>query len=176
MLLSFLCLLFATVLPAQKILTATDNGSKVHFTIRNFGFKTGGDLTGLQAKVRFDLDNIKNWDIDASVDAASIDTDNNTRDGHLRGEDYFDVKKFPRIRMKSTSIETTGEAGVYKFNGELTIKGTSKPVRFPFRVNTSGEGYLFTGSFEMNRRDFSVGSSSISLADNLVVTLSIFAK
>lgn len=170
------CFFCINLLFAQQKLVPVDDGSKVHFVIKNFGIRTGGDFSGLKGFIRFHLSDISVWSFDVTVDASTIDTDNNTRDGHLRKSEYFDVEKFPVIRIVSTKIQPTDNAGTYLFTGNLSIKGITKTLQFPFRVNRSGEGYLFTGEFSINRRDFGVGSSSVSLSDNLKVTLSILAK
>lgn len=163
-------------LKAQQILTPTDEGSKVHFVIKNFGIKTGGDFSGLKGTIKFDKSTVTDWSFDVTVDASTIDTDNNTRDGHLKKSEYFDVKQYPQIRIVSTKIATTDKPGLYRFNGNLTIKGVTKPIDFLFKVNSSNGGYLFGGTFDMNRRDFGVGGDSVSMADSLRVTLSVFAK
>ncbi len=161
---------------AQRVLTPTDEGSKVHFVIKNFGLKTGGDLSGLKGSIKFDPNNIALWSFDVTVEVATINTGNKTRDGHLRKEEYFDVTRFQTIRISSTKITATAKAGVYQFNGNVTIKGVTKPLQFSFKVNTSGNGYLFSGDFDINRRTFGVGGNSVSLADNLKVSLSVLAK
>ena len=171
-----MCLLGFQFLQAQKTLTPSEADSKVHFVIRNFGIKTGGDLSGLKGIIRIDLARVADWSFDVTVNATTINTSNNTRDNHLRKTDYFDVTRFPLIRIKSTKITTTDKPGWYLFNGDLTIKDITKPISFLFRVNKWGEGYQFAGEFTMNRLDFGVGESSISLADNLKVSLSVFAK
>ena len=113
---------------ARSQLVPTDNESRVHFVIKNFGIKTGGDLTGLKGTIKFDPNNPTASSFDVTVDASTIDTDNNTRDGHLKKEDYFDVNKFPVIKMVSTNILRTNKPGRYQFNGNLTIKSTTKSV------------------------------------------------
>ena len=60
--------------------------------------------------------------------------------------------------------------------GKITIKGVTKEINFPFTSTAKNGGYLFEGSFKLNRRDFGVGGDSISLSDGLTVSLSIFAK
>lgn len=62
------------------------------------------------------------------IDAVSIDTGNAERDVHLRGADFFDVEKFPRIHFDSTSVVKLKEEDKYELSGELSIKGISKPV------------------------------------------------
>lgn len=174
--LAIACIFCVKILHAQQMLVPVDIGSKVHFVIKNFGMRTGGDFSGLKGSVRFHLSDISVWSFDVTVDAATVDTDNKSRDGHLRKPEYFDAEKFPVIRMVSTRIQPTAVAGTYLFTGNLTIKGITKSLQFPFRVNKSGDGYLFTGEFNINRRDFGVGGSSVSLSDNLKVSLSILAK
>ncbi len=171
-----LAFIFSSTLSyGQKTLTPTDAGSKVHFVIKNFGIKTGGDFSGLKGTIKFDPNNLAVWAFDVTVDASTINTDNGSRDGHLKKAEYFDVAKHPTIHMVSSKI-TTGKPGSYIFNGNLTIKGVTKPVKFNFKVNSSNGGYLFTGGFPLNRRDFDVGGDSISMSDNLTVSLSVFAK
>ena len=161
---------------AQKTLVPTDEGSKVHFVIKNFGIKTGGDFSGLKGTIKFDSKNSAVWEFDVTVESSTINTDNDSRDGHLKKSEYFNVAKFPTIHIVSTKIQTGDKAGSYIFNGNLTIKGVTKPVKFPFKVNSKDGGYVFAGEFDMNRRDFGVGGSSVSMADNLKLSLSVFAK
>ena len=161
---------------AQKTLTPIDAGSKVHFVIKNFGVKTGGDFTGLRGLIKFDPVNFASGFFDISIDAATINTDNDTRDDHLREEEYFDVEKYKTINFKSTKIMRSTQQGRFYVYGNLIIKGVSKPVEFGFGATPKDGGYVFDGSFEINRRDFGVGGSSISMSDNLKISLSVFAK
>ena len=71
-------------------------GSKVHFTIKNFGIKTGGDLSGLKGEIYFFTTDLAACRFNVTVDASTVDTDNGSRDDHLKGSEYFDVEKFPR--------------------------------------------------------------------------------
>ena len=129
---------------SQRILTPMDEGSKVHFVIKNFGIKTGGDITGLKGTMKFDPNNLSVWAFDITVDAATINTDNSSRDGHLRKEEYFDVKKYPAIHIVSTKIQATDKPGIYILTADLTVKGITKPVKFNFKVNKRNDGYVFS--------------------------------
>lgn len=161
---------------SQQMLTPLVDNSKVQFVIKNLGFKTGGELTGLKGSIRFDPKQYANSAFDVTVDAATIDTDNNTRDGHLRGEEYFNAEKFPLIRFQSTKVMQSTKAGRFYMYGILTIKGVTKPVEFGFGASPKDGGYVFDGSFQINRRDFGVGGSSVTLSDKLTVKLNVFAK
>lgn len=167
---------FVSLLKAQSILTPVDADSKVHFVIKNFGIKTGGDFTGLKGNMKFAPENLAACSFDVTVDAGTINTDNESRDGHLKKAEYFDVTTYKTIRFKSTKVVLSSVAGRYYIFGEVTIKGVTKPVEFGFSANPKDGGYIFEGEFGINRRDFGVGGSSISMSDNLTVSLSVFAK
>ena len=169
-------LIYANGIKAQNTLTPVDKDSKVHFVIKNFGIKTGGDFTGLKGNIKFYPANLAASDFDVTVDAATIDTDNESRDDHLRKAEYFDVATFKTIKFKSTKITLSTSAGRFYMFGNLTIKGVTKPVEFGFAAKPKDGGYLFEGEFKINRRDFGVGGSSVSMSDNLTVFLSVLAK
>jgi polyisoprenoid-binding protein YceI len=151
-----------------------DDKSSVKFNIKNFGVTTGGDFKGLAGQLEFDKANPEKTVFDISINAATVNTDNNSRDGHLRKEDYFDTDKFPKITFKSEKVVSKGSG--FSVSGNLTVKGTTKSISFPFTAQVKDDGYLFEGSFQINRRDFKVGGNSMVLGDNVTVTLSVFAK
>ena len=160
----------------QTTYVPVDAGSSVHFVIKNFGVKTGGDLKGLKGVIKFDPASLATSFFDVTVDVNTINTDNNMRDDHLKESEYFDVAKYKTINFKSTKVLQSTKAGRYYVYGNITIKNVTKPVEFGFGVTPKGGGYVFDGQFEINRRDFGVGSSSISLADKLKITLTVFGK
>ena len=161
---------------AQKALTPADAGSKIHFIIKNFGINTGGDLTGMKGSIKFNPLKPSASSFDVTVDVNTIDTNNGSRDGHLKKEEYFNLEKYPLILLASTKIEATNKAQTYMFTGNITIKGTSKPTHFLFTATPKDGGYLFAGSFVINRLDFKVGSNSATLADNVKVSISALSK
>jgi polyisoprenoid-binding protein YceI len=151
----------------------TDQGSSLNFTIKNFGIEATGKFTGLQGDITFDPANPAVANFDVTIDAASVNTDNSLRDSHLRGDSYFDVKNYPRIHFVSTKV--TGKNGSFTITGKLTIKKQTKVISFPFSAMSSAGGYLFKGTFSINRKDFDVGGTS-TISDNLDVQLNILAK
>lgn len=168
-------LIFIFIKVDAQHLTPVDEGSAVKFTIKNFGFATAGTFNGLKGTILFDESNIPNASFAVSVNAASINTGNQARDKHLRKEEYFYVEKYPLINFVSSTITQT-KPGIFSMQGKLTIKGVTKDITFPFTAIAQNNGYLFMGSFKINRRDFCVGGSSMVLADNLDVSLSVFSK
>jgi len=158
--------------------TPSDEGSKVHFIIKNFGINTGGDFSGLKGQIVFSPEEVADSKFDVTVSASTIDTDNEMRDKNLASDEYFDAAKFPVIKMVSTKISKTNKTtdGFYFFTGDLTIKGVTKSISFPFQVKKISDGYLFTGNFDIDRTDFGVGEKNIVLSNKVSVSLSITAK
>ncbi len=173
-----LFLLFIGVQTSAQKYIAEDAGSKVHFTIKNFGIKTGGDLSGVKGDIFFFTSDLTACRVNVSVDASSVDTDNGSRDKHLKGGEYFDIEKYPVITITSTKIDKTNktEAGYYYFTGTLTMHGLTKAIAFPFKAEKTNDTYLFTGEFEIDRLDYGVGDKSAVLSNTVNVSLSVLAK
>lgn len=165
-----------TVLVFAQAYKPVDDGSKVKFVIKNFGINTGGTFNGLDGTINFDPANLAAASFDVSVAAKTVDTDVEARDNHLRKEEYFDVEKFPTLNFKSTKVTKTNSAEFLYMFGNITIKGVTKEIKFPFKATPKDDGFLFEGNFKLNRRDFGVGGNSLSLSDELTVSLSVFAK
>jgi polyisoprenoid-binding protein YceI len=159
---------------AQLKLTPVDAGSKVHFVIRNFGISNAGDLSGLKGHVLFDKNNLAGSYFDVSVNVASINTDNKKRDNHLRSDDFFDVNRYPTIRITGKPIAANGSS--YILVGTLTIKDVTKKIQIPFTVKPQAAGFLFQGQFSINRLDYHVGGESMILSDDLTVSLQVMAQ
>jgi polyisoprenoid-binding protein YceI len=150
-------------------------GSSVVFKIRNFGFEVTGKFTDIRGRIHFDPQNAASDSFDIVVAAASINTDNNLRDSHLKGEGYFDIANYPDIHFISTGITVGTNKGMYLLTGRLTIKNIVREIKFPFVATADGEGYVLKGSFKIKRKDFNVGGTS-TIADELEVLLDVQAK
>ncbi len=148
--------------------------SSVQFTIHNFGFKVTGSLDAPQGDIRFNPDSLTNSFFRVTIKSESINTDNSTRDEHLKEEDYFDVKKYPLISFVSGNIQITGK-NQFVVSGRLTVKKETRDIQIPFTVDKSGNGFLFSGSFKMNRRDYGVGGSS-TISNELTVDIKVVAR
>lgn len=171
-------LFFISINTAAQNYVPRDTGSKVHFVIKNFGINTGGDLSGVKGKIYFLPDSLGLSKFDVTVAASTIDTDNGMRDKNLTESEYFDAVQFPVIQLVSSKISKTNKTadGFYFFTGNLTIKGVTKTVSFPFQAKKVNDGYLFTGDFEIDRLDFKVGEKNIVLSNKVAVSLSVIAK
>jgi polyisoprenoid-binding protein YceI len=169
----FLVLNVVTVLASAQFVPI-EKESSISFKIKNFGFEVTGKFTGLAGRINFDPQNPSASSFDITVDAATVDTDNSMRDKHLRGESYFDIANYPRIHFISTDISPGPDKGEFLLTGQLTIKNRVKEIKFPFTAVPVNEGFLLTGSFKLNRRDFNVGGTS-TISDELEVILRVQA-
>lgn len=149
-----------------------DEKSEIKFTIKNFGLNTSGSFKGLKGTIKFNPSDLPSSSFNVSVDVNTLNTGIDQRDNHLKKEDYFYAEKYSTINFVSTSI--TANQNGYNVNGNLTIKGISKPVSFPFTVQNKDDGMLFMGSFTINRKDFNVGGSSAVLSNNADIELKVF--
>lgn len=174
--LSYLFIVFSLGGISQRY-KPTDNKSKVHFIIKNFGIETGGDLSGLAGDIDFIPGNPSACKFSVSVNVNTIDTDNGTRDNHLKGKEYFGAEKFPVITITSVKINRTNKtsSGWYFFTGTLSMHGITKPISFPFTAILKGNDYLFTGGFTINRLDFGIGKTSSVLSNTVKISLSVVA-
>jgi polyisoprenoid-binding protein YceI len=174
---SIFLLLFAIILvkPGLTQLQLSNNDSKVEFKIKNLGFKVSGTFSGLDGSIHFDSQNPTEATFDVTVDANSVSTGIDMRDSHLRNDSYFDVKRYPRIRLMSTKITNSNKKGVLFFFGNLTIKNQTKAISFPFTAESQGAAYLFQGAFKINRKDFDIGGTS-TISDELEVSLHVITK
>jgi polyisoprenoid-binding protein YceI len=149
--------------------------SSITFKIKNAGIGVDGSFKGFQGIVDFNPDDLATSKLNVSVESKTIDTDNSIRDNHLREEEYFGVEKHPRISMKSSKIEKVSE-GKYKATFNLTLKGKTESVSFPFSYSKTSTGYKLNGSFDIDRRDYEVGGSSWILSDDVTVFINLEVK
>jgi polyisoprenoid-binding protein YceI len=168
----FVCFLVLIIVACAAFTPAKNSvtHSAITFQTRNMGIGVGGSIGGLQAELKFNATNLAASTIEASVDANTINTDNSSRDDHLKGEDFFDVAHYPRISLKSVSFKhKNGNNNTGQFN--LTMKGKTKLVEIPFSYTEKGNTSAFKGSFKLNRLDFGVGDGSLILADEVTVNI-----
>lgn len=123
-----LTLVFASAAQAAPVLWTIDPGhSQVGFSIRHFFSKVPGQFTKFSGTIVYDSEKPEVSSVKVEIDASSINTQNEKRDGHLRSEDFFYVEKFPTITFVSTKV-TPVEAGKLKVEGNLSMRGVTKPV------------------------------------------------
>jgi polyisoprenoid-binding protein YceI len=123
--------------------------SKINFTVKGIFGLVHGSFTGLQASIQFSENDLNSSSMSASIDAKTVSTGISLRNSDLRNEEeWLNTDKYPRIDFKSKKFEKSGDG--FKVQGDLTIKGITKPVEIPFTfINKDGSG-VFKGQFTSN--------------------------
>ncbi|HYM82387.1 MAG TPA: YceI family protein [Candidatus Limnocylindria bacterium] len=139
--------------------------TQVGFSIRHIFSKVPGRFNEFSGAIHLDEKNLATSSVQATINAASISTNHDKRDGHLRSADFFDVEKHPSLTFKSTKV-TPGPDKAFKVDGDLTIRGVTKPVTLDVVNLGSGtvmvEGNAIGGragydvSTTINRKDFGI--------------------
>ena len=149
--------------------------SEVQFKVKHLVISTvTGSFKKFEGTMETENEDFTGADINISLDVNSIDTNQDQRDGHLKGADFFDAEKYPAITFKSTSFEK--DVSDYTLKGDLTIKGVTKPVKLAaeygglatdFYGNTKA-GFDVTG--KINRKEFGLTWDGITEAGSVVVS------
>ena len=133
--------------------------SELQFKVKHLMITTvTGSLHLINATLTSEGDDFENGKVTFEGETASINTGNADRDTHLKSADFFDAENFPKITFESTSLTKDGDD--YILNGNLTVKGVTKPVELnaefggiatdPWGNTKAG----FTISGKINRTDF----------------------
>jgi polyisoprenoid-binding protein YceI len=167
--------------------TADPTHSLVEFAVKHLVITTvKGRFHDFEATLRIDESHPENSSVSASIDVASVDTDNPDRDTDLRSDNFFNAEKYPKITFRSTSVERVDDTH-YKVHGDLTIRDVTKPVV----LDTEFEGEVkdpwggrragFTATTQISRREFGVKWNELIetggaiVGDNVKITLNIEA-
>lgn len=159
--------------------------SAVVFSIRHLGLsKVRGRFDRFDATLLVgpSVDDIS---VDATVDMASVNTNNDDRDAHVRNTDFFDVDKHPTMRFTSTGLNADDAGATVKLAGDLTINGTTKPIVLDVEFGgvedfrgTNHAGFSVEG--ELRRSDFGIdfgaipmGADKLMLADKVAFELDL---
>jgi polyisoprenoid-binding protein YceI len=149
----------------------SDELSCVQFFVRNFGLTVEGNMKGLSGYFVVNKDSVEKSHFHASVRCETVDTGIALRNKHLRQDGYFDVDNFPAITITSRKI--TRDNKRWLAVADLTIKKVTRQITVPFTIEYSQTKAVFVGKFNINRQDFGVGGSSLTLADIVEVDLMI---
>jgi polyisoprenoid-binding protein YceI len=159
--------------------------SDVSFTVRHMMVsKVRGRLAAFRGEI-VTASRFTDSTVSATVDATSIDTGNAQRDGHLRSADFFEIESHPTWEFRSTAIRPDGAD--YALDGELTVKGVTRPVSFALEVNGFGPDAYggtragFSATTTISRSDFGVDiampldGGGVVVSDKVQITLEIEA-
>ena len=144
-----------------------------------------GHFAKVSGTLTLDTSNLANSQVEASVDAASIETRDAQRDAHLKSADFFDVEKFPTLSFKSTRVKSTGD-GELAVAGDLTIHGVTRKVVFAVEGPTApakdpwGNTRIgVSATTKINRKDFgltwnaALETGGILVGDEVTITLDV---
>jgi polyisoprenoid-binding protein YceI len=142
-----------------------------------------GQFSKVSGVLTFDESDLKNSRVEATIDAASIETREGQRDAHLKSADFFDVEKFPTLRFKSTGISIVRD-GELSVEGDLTIHGVTRKVRFsvegptpPTKDPWGNTRIAVSAVTKINRKDFgltwnaALETGGILVGEEVTITL-----
>jgi polyisoprenoid-binding protein YceI len=168
------------VAPQTATTTTTWNIDPVH-SVAEFKVKhmmisnVKGQFTRIKGILNLDETEVTNSRVEASIDAASINTRDDQRDAHLKSADFFDVEKFPALSFKSTRVTRVAD-GELAVAGDLTIHGVTRGVVFNVEGPTAAAkdpwGNIRRGlsaTAKINRKDFGLTWNSALEAGGLLV-------
>lgn len=157
---ALLALALLLALPALAAAAATTYEvdpvhSTISFSVRHFLTQVGGEFNDFGGTIVYDPDHPSASSVEFTVQATSLDTDNDRRDGHLRSPDFFAVEEHPTLTFKSKKVAGMGDD--LAVTGDLTIRGVTKEVTVAVDVlGTMGEKAGFATEFEVDRNDYGV--------------------
>lgn len=149
--------------------------SKVKFSVTHLVIsEVEGKFDVYNGNIRSNSEDFSGAAISFSIDAASINTDNEMRDNHLKSADFFDTENHPQLTFKSTSFKKK-KGNKYELNGDMTIRGTTKPVTFEVTYGgQSPDGYGntkagFKATTTIDRYDYGLKWNAMTEAGGLTV-------
>jgi len=184
----FLAVALTFVIAAQGIQAETYEIDGAHssatFSIRHIVSQVKGRFTQVSGTIVYDEREPEKSSVTAKIAAASINTDNERRDTHLKSADFFEVEKYPDITFRSTGVNKEGDR--LKVTGMLTMHGVEKEVTLDVEAMgvteaMGGTRAGFEATTTLNRKDFGInwnkplGVGKLMLGDDVKVTISIEA-
>lgn len=159
--------------------------SDVSFSIKHMVVsRVTGNFSKFEGSFEYEPGDPKSWKAEATIDASSIDTNNEKRDEHLRGADFFDVEKYPKITFKSTKVsDVSGDTA--KLHGILEMHGIKKEVVLDLIMGGTVKGMGgkmhagFEASTTIDRQDFGIqynkvlDSGGLALGNDVKITINI---
>ncbi len=149
------------------------SNSSVGFTITHFRFdKVEGKFSEFSGQLDWDPFTKSVLSLKGTIDARTIDTDNRSRDGHLRSSEFFDVKTFPLILFSSTKV--VARKGGFDVTGTFTMHGVTKSILIPLDL-LAYDGLTraprFNSKISIKRSDFGISESPRLISDDVDIFL-----
>src|SRR5579864_1502600 len=152
--------------------------TSAQFSVRHLGVSTvRGAFTKVSGSAKYDSSDPSKISLDATIEAASVDTRVEMRDNDLRSPNFLDVQKYPTITFHSKQVKSAG-AGKLQIAGDLTIHGVTKEVTLdvegPSAAMKDPWGNQRIGasaSTKINRKDFGVNGAPGVVGDDITITI-----
>jgi polyisoprenoid-binding protein YceI len=149
--------------------------AEIGFTVRHLMIsKVRGRFTKWSGDLQLDDQDLESAQLTVRIDAASIFTNEEKRDAHLRSADFFDVENHPELVFTSKRVTDLGE-GQLRLTGDLTIRGTTKEIDLDVTLEGrtrdpwGGERLGFTAHADINRKDFGLHWNALLETGGVVV-------
>jgi len=136
-----------------------------------------------QGTLVYNAEDISQSSVEVTLPLSALNSFSSDFDKHLSSADFFDAAQFPEITFKSTQVVAAEQANALTVTGDLTVKGTTKPVTLNVTINGAGEhpmakvptvGFDATTSFK--RSDFGLGAYAPVVSDELKLSITTEAK
>lgn len=153
--------------------------SKIEFTGSKVTGKHDGKFEKFDGWIALEGDKAESAKIYVEIDVASLKTDSEKLDGHLKTDDFFAVDKHPKAKFTSTEIKAGGDKGAtHTITGNLEMRGVTKSVSFPATVKIDDKEVTAKAEFAINRKEFGIayeGKKDDLIRDDVVIKLDVKA-
>ncbi len=179
-----LAALIAPAALAADTWTIDKTHSEVSFQVRHIVTNVRGQFNDYEATIVTDAAKPESSSVTFKIKAASVDTQNEKRDAHLRTPDFFAVEQYPEITFKSTAIKPTGQ-DTFEVTGDFTLRGVTKQITLPVKFLGSvkdpwgNEKAGFEVATVINRKDYGVNwnkaldQGGFLLADEVKISINL---
>ena len=171
-----------------RVYTLDSQHTSVQFKVRHLFTSVVGQFEKFDGTIEFDTKTPRAAKVRGTIDAASLNTNVDKRDAHLRSAEFFDVKNHPKIKFESVKVtQWDDKTNTGKMSGKLTIRDTTKPVILD--VAFLGEGKDpwgnqlagFNASTTIDRRDFgltwneTLETGGVLVGDDVAIEIEVSA-
>lgn len=175
-----------TVAPVVTTWTIDPAHSSAQFKVKHMMISNvKGEFAGLTGSLELDKEDVTRSRVEASIDAATLNSRDSQRDSHLKGADFLDVEQFPTLTFKSGRISKKAD-GELVVAGDLTIHGATRPVSFaveglsaPAKDPWGNTRIGLSATTRINRKDFgltwntALETGGVLVGEEVTITLEV---
>ena len=158
--------------PAEPVRWVVDRGSEIDFATEWSGSKIEGRFASFTGDIQFSPEALDRSRVRISIDLTSVATGDGQRDASLKGEEWFDAGKAGTAVFAASKFTHRGGEN-YVANGTLTLRGVSKPVSLPFRLQIDEDKARVRGVTTLDRTAFGVGQGEWAATEEIPAKVTI---